>query len=409
MMWTKRSIQQLQGLAGQTKSCIRELFIRTAIPLDDKRRAWGQFLDESRDNTQYGVYGTSAGLQVLTLSEYSVDNTLIAGAILTLQDIFEVAPGDRVFLEHDDIFILYKMAYLAEATNPGQGSLSACKPVSEIIENVLPEMGWGEFFYSDREKDEHPKAVSTAIALLAICRYRDFRLQPACGHAIRWLCKRLLENGSIGPHEYALAALALHDYRDVGVNISEFPKAIETCKERLIEWARIRRKKDIGESKVYYYSTCMEGHRENRYLFFFPDCLVALALLKWDSPIDTRRYILRVINHFATQTLSKNGYIAKATGRMSSVDQLWIFRLMREFRTAPAEAMLPPYFFLWRGATTPIRIGLSIAFLILGLVGLLIGYLTTSTGMRITGGAIATIFLGLFGRTLWEFVIKADR
>ena len=389
---------------------IRDLFIKTAISLDTNRRAWGQFLDDSRSNTQYGVYGTSAGIQALTLCDYSVDHALISGASRTLQEVFEIREGEIIFLKHDDIFILYKMAYLAEATQPGQSTLEKCKPLSEIISKVLPQTGWGDFYYSENERDEHPKVAATAVALLAISRYREFHIDRACEYSIRFLCTRLLENGSLGPHEYALAALALHEYKDTGARVSEYATSVQTCRDRMIEWARTRRAKDIGDSRVYYYSTCMEGHRENRYLFYFPDCLVALALLRHENPSQARRYVLRVVRHFALQTIDKYGYVAKATGKISSVDQLWIVRLMREFKLAQINFLLPPYFFLWRGANAPIRILLSGSFLFLGAFGLVLTLWgsSPSPSSRLIGGILAGVSFSLFGRTLWEFVFKRE-
>lgn len=405
MFWNRHKIGRLKEQAAQAEARIRDLFLSGAITLGESHYAWGQFLDEPRDNTQYGIYGTSAAVQVLTAAGISPDDVVITGACSILGNALENKEDNNIFCEKGDLFVLYKLAYLAEAALPGEDDMeTSCQPMDEIIRRVLPERGWGEYYQSDSDRDIHPRIVATAAALLSLQRYRPFRSRRECEDSLRWLCRTVMENGTLRPHEFALTGLALMAYKTPGISLPNYESAINSCKANLIRWAKPRKTRQLGTSEVHYYSTRLQGRRINRYLFFLPDTLAALVFLRLNSPKSIRRFVIRVVQYYVTEIRSKNGFAPNTTKRLSTVDHLWIYRLLNEFRFKPLNSLVPSSYLLLSAASPLIRVTYTLFWFIVGCFGLyLINSKTSDILLRTGGGVLSTVGMGLFVRLLWDW------
>lgn len=367
IFYTPLRVRRLQGKANEAKRKIGELFTGALITIDREGCGWGQFLDERRTNDQHGIYGTSSGVQVLTLLGYPETNEIMVGASKVLQRARE---QDSRFFRKGDLSVIYKICHLADAAHPGYEETDD-DVMEEIVDKMLPGQGWGEYF-STADRDPEPKVISTALALLSLRRYRPFRSDPKCRQAVQWLCSNIGDNPPQRLWELGISVLALCEYRDVGVHITNFRSTLETCEERLIQLTRVRKKTQIGLSEAHNYSVSWGGCRVNRYLWFLPDCIAALAFLRLDCPLRARSYLLRVVDYFASKVV-ENGFAGAVSGRLSSVDHLWIFRLLNEFASRSPDTLVPPSNFRWLVASTPIRVISTISFLGLIILG---GWLT---------------------------------
>jgi len=336
MLWTKRQIAQLKRRAAEAERRIREVFESGGTVVNGVH-LWGQFLDGTNTDRQYGIYGTSAAVQVLAEAAQSPNHDFVAGASRFLET--EYGSPDSGFQKKGDLHDLFKLSYLAEAIRPGAAEIGGENTLmSEFMIHVLPEGGWGRHWIPEgREPSAH--LLSTAVALLALKRYREFRNSRECERALQWLCKRIIGDGGYPPFELAMATLALVDYTpEVRLAMgSEYTEAMEACRRSLLAWAAKRSKGLFPTLEAYYYSA-----DHTRYLFFLPDCLVALAFLRLDCPERARQYVLNVTQFYVTEVLkSKTGFSSATIRRASSVDHLWLFRLLRAFRNKSIGTLLP--------------------------------------------------------------------
>lgn len=410
MLWSYSRVKHLKDRAKQSQGQIQNLFIRNVIQLPGNKRAWGQFFNEN--SGQYGIYGTSAGLQVLLQAGYSSEDDFVRGSSQVLEEAWSDQRNSNRFFKKRDTALIYKLAYLAEACAPSLPVVNeSCSPMDELIKRCLPSGGWGEFYYSETDRDGEPKIISTAVVLLALSRYRPFSAKEECEKSLHWLCRRLLESHNRGTYEIALASLALIEYDFMKVKVSEWEDASKYCRKFLLDWLKHRTASLLGIQENHHYISSSDGSRGNKYLFFLPHCLVAINLIKWGPPPNYRRYVLKVISFFTSQVLEKNGFAPDSRRQISTVDHLWIFRLLKEFEAAPIEKLLPQPFYVWSAASRQLRALLMILFLAIGIIAVYIGVMLKNAGSPMwaaAAGVIATVSLGLFGRTVWEFYIKGS-
>jgi hypothetical protein len=398
----------LQNKTSEGLMLIKKLFTNASIQLDESRVAWGQFLDDSRDNNQYGIYGTSAGIQVLTHCGYPPENRVIIGANKVLNEVFE--DKDNIFCKKGDQFVLYKLAYLTEAwcSSKVEGEAD-CPAIIEILNRALPGQGWGEYYVSPTDRDAHPRILATIAALISLRRHKEFRSRDECKNSLRWLCERISEDGSLRAHELALATLVLFEYKTPGIDIPNYKRVFNMCKKRLVEWANHRKKDQFGQYEVYNYSTRQKDRRRNRYLFILPDCITALVFLKLGNPIKIRRWVLKVIDYYLTVILSKNSFAPSSSGRVATVDHMWLCRLLYKFKSMKIEDLLPIHRFQWIHSNNLVRVLISVFFLGVGVIGLYLSnkvMVTDALIITILGGVFSAIGLALVARILWEWLLK---
>jgi hypothetical protein len=286
--------------------------------------------------------------------------------------------------------------------------------MEELINRVLPGQGWGEFYYSENDRDIEPKIVPTASALLALSRYRRFRSTDECERSLGWLCRRLLENHNTATYEIALGSLALIEYDTLRNKITEFERAVQFCKQYLEEWATTRQDIQLGIREEHHYASSMDGSRGNKYLFFLTDSLVALAFLKWNSPQRTRNYVLNVLNFFIKQILDKGGFAPDPRRQFSTVNHLWIYRLLREFESKPVEKVLPQSLYTWSAATRRGRVIISSSLFVVSVLATYVYRTISEPTYRFPALVVAIVavssaaVVAIFGRTIWEFFMKGE-
>lgn len=440
MLCTYKKLKHLKEQVDEARYNIHELFFNEAYSPEKNRFAWGQFLDEPRNRKQAGIYGTSSGLQVLVSYDHRSSSTKIIGAINYLKDAIDNDDKNNVFRNKGDLNLIYKLTYIADAIQPCNTEInndyliyvtdttrfcsneikdvcSRCRPFIYIINNMQVGGGWTDNYIPEPEKNIQPSIIATATALLTLRRYQPFLLMDKCKTSIRWLNGKVkIKKEKMRTFELALTTLVFINYEFIiaknRINNGEDKKlesdyklVKEICLKEIYKRVKSRKKYFYFTTEVYSFSTgqCDQGVK---HLFFLSDCLLALACLnlKQEIPYFIQRYIQRTIRYYTTQIIkeSKKGFAPYTTDRISTVDHLWIYRLLDKFKSVnkePAIFLLPQLSFN--------KVLFLLFFLIIVIVGLYIEK-TTNVSIKplykIVGGILSVIGLSLLSQTIWIFI-----
>ena len=414
MVWTQLKVKQLIEESKQARGVIEALFMRdiSSISEAEGKWAWGQFFDDVRDHKQYGIYGTSAGIQVLLMAGHGNQHRYIVGARKLLAHAYTNHTEDNRFFSQHHFDRLYKLSALVEQEYAGDDRVGTADPaIQDLIGRILPDHGWGDFYNSESDKDVESKTTPTAGALLALRKYRGFRESSQCENAVACLCRKLRETAKPALYELALGSLALIEYESVKDRVLSYDETKNSTQQRLIQWAKRRKPVELGADESRHYPTSLDGSRGNEYLFFLPDCLAALALLKSGSPTRTRRYVLDVTKFFVKQIIEKGGFLSVSRNKVSTVDHLWIYRLLKELESKQPTELLPQPFYRLSAMPRLARVFTSLGFLLVGMIGLYGLYSSlfarqqgagVSTMRVVFFAVLATVGVGLFTGTVKE-------
>jgi hypothetical protein len=339
----------------------------------------------------------------------SIQNVYVAGARRLMQDAYTVHDAGNRFYGDRHFDLTYKLTFLVEAETADQETITQpTAAMQDLIGRLLTDQGWGEFSNSESDRDFESRIASTSAALLALSKYRTFRGTPECEKAVAWLCKRLTEKASPATCELALGVLALAEFQSLKDRIIGYDEAVKLTKNRLAEWVRNRKGILLGTEESHHYPASSDGSRGNRYLFFLPDCLTALAFLKLGCPQRTRRYVLNVVHFFVKTIVDKGGFRSIFRNHFCTVDHLWIYRLLKEFESKEPRSLLPQPFYSWAAMPRLARFVTSLVFLVAGCIGLYFTIQSREPGQNfpiwksVFFTVIGTVGLALFARSLWE-------
>ena len=395
-MLSLKGLDHLSKRAVESQRRLTELVERSAVPIDGYV-AWGQFLDAPRKAGQYGLYGTSAAIQVLAASGHSANSPLISKALAALPEI-EANRQNKILYDETDLLITFKEAAILEAAQPDKVQFVNKEPIETILLNQLIDRhGWGN--YSDaNDQDDSPRLLPTAHALIALRRSRDFRGSEVCETILAWLCDSAISQTSMAIHEAAMVLLTLIEYESPGVKLASFQPAYQHILSQIISWTRTRPKSSIGETTSYHYWVRSKDQQHNHYVYYVPDILVALALLRAGNPKAGRSQVTRVVDNTCSEIFSSGGFQAKASQRIATVDQMWAYRLLGQFNTTfnakPADLVSPAAYLV--SATPTRRVITSLALLAVGVGGTLVSTLSwVNLVLRTLGGATAVVALGI--------------
>jgi hypothetical protein len=404
-MITSNGLTRLSKRASESRRHLADLFEKSAVRIDSAV-AWGQFLDAPRKAGQFGVYGTSAAIQVLSAFGHTPNSPLLSKALAALPEVEPRGENESLY-DSTDLSITFKEAAILDAAQPGQAQFSYQESIETILlSQLIDGHGWGNY-YDPSDQDDSPRLLPTAHALIALRRSREFRTSKQCEAILTWLCEYANSDGPALIHEAALALLALIEYQSPGITLPPYQTARQRLLDQVARWAQDRHTNTIGEIASYHYWALNQGNQHNHYMFYVPDLLVALALLRAGNPRPTRRKILHLMDILCTEIAAQGGYRAKASQRIATVDQLWAYRLLEEFSArfavSPAKLMPPAAYLV--SASPARRLGTALALFALGALGTLVTILDwLNVILRVTGGVLATVSLGLLASFLFVWL-----
>jgi len=403
MIWSRRGLRKLDQRAAEARKRIEDLFSSTSIEVD-AILAWGQFLDSPRQQSQFGIYATRAAIRVLTSAGYPRNHRLIEKA---LEGLPLVEPRSEAEKHYDptDTGVLYKVAALLSASQPGAGHFAGPEPIVElIVSRIIDSRGWGDYAFPGKS-DDVPRLMPTVTALLALSRDREFFASDVSESILRWVCRRLMDDGDLLAHENAFGLLALLDYAGLEHRVADYGTARDTCVDRLTHWAKTRDPALLGQNAEHHYWTPFPRSGRNHYMFYLPEVVVALALLRAGSPPAARSFVLRVVDDVVENVRTHEGFKSLSNDRLASVDQLWVYQLLTQFSSSVARH---PGRLLSRVAVvimaSPLgKMGVVAALLALGTSASALSLGTAALWTRSLGVVLGGLFVGVLSTALWAW------
>jgi len=405
---TSGKLAKLIADTQKARALIVDLFQKAVVNIPDQYKGWGQWLDDPK-SLQYGIYGSSAGVQILHLGGIDKDHEVMKGAMAFIEKGC-LEPKGKIF-DKGDITVNFKLAFIVDATRVFEREIdSECQTMQKLVDRQLPGEGWGNYVEGDNN-DTSSRVPVTAYVLWALRRYRRFIGMSSSDEAVSWLASQVINNDDLDLSEVGLAGIALGEYSRSRAN--DYNRSREKCVERLIEFSKHSSPSQFGISKfMNYYTTSVGGNPGNRYVFFLPHCLAALALMKLGSAASARKYISDVVRFFSQEVNSKKGFGPPNSGRLSTVDHLWIYRLFLEFESTAAQ-LVSGFSLKVVGLKPWQRHTLTAALFLMALPATYIAYAqrTLEEGslvVVIIAGALAALLLSLCARCVWEFYFKGE-
>lgn len=389
--YTERGLKQLVGRANEARRLIVAAVVAAAQA--DGHVYWGQFLDQPRQAGQRGIYGTCASIEILLSNGYSNSSELVANSVTDLP----LLGGGASYTDATDIGLVFKVAAIVTAARWLESNLTMSNPaVTRLIEMTVDDRGWGNYAFPEQGvRDPAPRVVPTAMSLLALEGVRQWRAEVRCDTSLAWLAHEMATGGGTDADD-ALGLLALAGYGEP-LGASEWKEGVSAAQRRVIE--RLAQRHSTARVSRYHYSVALpDGTFVNHYMFFLPDVIGALALLKHSEAVELKgpSQVLHVVGKVANSVRVDRGYRGSDHQQLATVDQLWVSRLMTAFvEAAGSPASLLP------GVTAPLatRKGRCVTLVATLMVGvgcsiLSIGDLLPGFGRGLSG-AIAAIALGL--------------
>lgn len=319
------------GNAEQLLGEIATLFNEVIEDVGDKR-GWGQFLDAPRHHQRHlGLYGTSAGLVVLSMAgrEISLD---AKAALKFLEESWSNRQGDPAIRQRLTQNLRLALIHLALRVGPTGNPRHAQQVEEELLRRLLPGQGWGNYWVSPQEHDSVSRLLPTSICILAFALARNDNdpLPQSVMPAVDWIENQLEISTELPLRELAPAAAALLAAK--GVNISEKSKrSIQALSLQSIP---------VGANEAYFYDYDFEINGDqlasSRDYFIVPISLfTAIAGYQEGASDRLRLEAERILRALSTNLKSFRGFKNSGSERLASVDQCWAAILLRASKAAP--------------------------------------------------------------------------
>jgi hypothetical protein len=326
--------------------------------------AWGQYLEirghpvQQPLSNQYGIYGTSAAVQMLAMHGGNRNLVLSGSRVLPLvlsdPDGINASLHDR-FVRKQDLLVIFKLASLLDAANcleefgvPEGHHVDKPALVRSLLALRRQSEGWPDY-KSDHEW-QGSNTHATAVAVLALSK-RDMMPEAlsACREAFEWfyndepLAKQSVATLSMLTMAMASPSLGMKAKRKGSIpgNIVALQKE---CERLVCDWignnapTEVQRSLDGTEYWLPPNSTTERNADGGRFTFllYLPHILVSLAVFsspRLRSTYAARRFVLAVV-HRVTREINQQGcFIAAGRSMVSTVEHLWLYRLLHEFET----------------------------------------------------------------------------
>lgn len=344
-LWTKGNVERIAARSSTAAIKIVDRLEHKAVdpPEAPDAKAWGQYLDdEHHSRVQWGIYGTSAGIQTVALKLRTLDTNTDVGAErlvrLALKQLPEEVPTSEARFakkqEKGDFDNIIKLAFIADALRPNRPDVPRGETpplIDQILDRAVEGKFWSARPGDDEERYSKERFFPTAYVVLVLQRYEHARAHAVYREARTWLADRLRNDQQLDtPSNNALTGLALldphesHTARPQGI-----VDALALVQRRLITWGSAER--EIVIDRPVFYGFSMRSR--NDYGFLHPELLAALFLLRRGSPPAGRAFVLRVMRALTDNVDRRGGFVGQ-NGVMSTVDQLWAMRVITAFREA---------------------------------------------------------------------------
>jgi hypothetical protein len=334
---------------------------RARPPEANELYAWGQYLEmrgptsEQSLGNQYGIYGTAAGIQILALHSLTRYKTVVSRSArilpLVLRNLDEACmPIQRKFIAKGDLDVVYKLCALLDVATTLEATsrefdVDRSAAIARLLEIRIPQSGWPDYKSDDDYLGPNPHA--TAVALFAISKADlDQDSIDACREALCWLSdEAAIRKQSVATLSMIIMAIAnLNEDRQVASQLS-LPQVLSLqgkCETAIKEWIQSSSPSEVQrslEGTEYWLPpgaptpNAAAGARFT-FLLYIPHCLATLAAIsspRLRKSYSIRQYIFGIIS-FVTEELANQGcFIAAGRSMVSTVEHLWLYRMLHEF------------------------------------------------------------------------------
>jgi hypothetical protein len=415
-----REIAVLRESCQQARNRIAQLFLDCVVPTgyDPDVMAWGQYLDLRRRglSRQFGIYATSAGVQVLAVHDRAVHATLVASAIQALPLLDGGGPTHTrgYFIGKGDLDIVYKVTALVDAISPHAAVVGGRHPAVEHLMAMRRDGGgWPDFRAPAFDRFHGPRVHATACALFALSRFPDVLASPDCGEAAGWLADNL-DVAAASIATLAIAYLALRQYGPRAAVPASVGHAARRCYAAIAAWARRAAAADVRralEATEYFVPPkhklrppLVNDDHKFMFLLYSPHCLAALALMRPPAGVAlsarARRFVVDVVRTVADGIRERGSFTAAGRTVISSVEHLWLYRLLTAFQGWHPEVTRRGAWVDWMNRRPVPRWGsLVIAAVVVAAV-----WAYSGSGLAAAASALVAIVVNLVTNLVWSVV-----
>lgn len=355
---------------------VRELFLNNQSPQDvEPYCTWGQFLDARRGTTQHGVYGTSAAAVALAASGLPSADVHIQGATAWLCNQFDDADAER----HSDFISTHKLCWFLDAIDPGAeqvDDIALLRYSQALRDRQLPDGGWADHCHQPGHQDEASAILPTAASLWALRRDVAFVASPSSLSGFTRL--RDMVQGAVRVHPavagMALLAASAYPERDTTRALLREIKALTS--QSVTQFLKDAVPQQCNESYVHFYEIDDSYH-----YFHIPAVVVCLlAQLRSNPKLDFSGGVRLLLTEILQLGGSRQGFPARETGRLSTIDHAWYARLLkasREWLRRPPSGI--SRFLVDPSLNWPLGLACYLLLLVAGAVGIWVGFLSPAT------------------------------
>lgn len=359
------SIETLRRASETARAAISSKCIGGMIrpPEDPRAYAWGQYLEIRGRSVQiglgkqYGIYGTSAAVQILAMQSSASHRDLIlwGSRVLPLVQRASDATYHQLhekFEKKGDLSTVYKLCSLLDAATvlePLSGSdgfeIDRAGILRELLNMRLPDAGWPDF-KSDTSEWQGPNTHATAVALLALSKgVLSVETEAACRESLTWFCEQPLEKQSIAT--LSMLTMTYANLTSTSASTSQFLQGrlrtlYRRCEGLVNEWVNASFPDEVQRSLegIEYWLPPAAAKERNAmgvnftFLLYLPHVLAASAVLaspRLRNRYICRQYVLGVVDRVATELNSQGCFIAAGRSMVSTVEHLWLYRLLHDF------------------------------------------------------------------------------
>jgi hypothetical protein len=257
------------------------------------------------------------------------------------------------FIKKGDLSTVYKLCSLLDAATvlePLSGSegfeIDRAGVLRELLNARLADAGWPDFKSEDNEW-QGPNTHATAVALLTISKGPlSSEAEVACHEALTWFCDQPLERQSVAT--LSMLTIAYANLTKTAGQNSQFRQGrLKTlhgqCEHLVNEWVNASFPDEVQRSLegIEYWEPPASAKTRNAvvaitFLLYLPHVLAASAVLaspRLRSRYACRQYVLGVVDRVTKELNSQGCFIAAGRYMVSTVEHLWLYRLLHDFET----------------------------------------------------------------------------
>jgi hypothetical protein len=401
MTFTRSQVAVLVGGCVESLAAIRSSVIKRQRTITPDAAGWGQYIDELRwSSGQWGLLGTSAGVQTLAICDGGVPNhdslaVISRSRSLLIDDIAGDMPAVlETKRQKYDFENLMRLAFIAESHALGRTVGQPHRPpiVTHILDCTQGRHYWDAYSAVVGVDPGEGNVFMTALVLHALRNFEDpageFRAYRV------WLATELTTSPLIRsrPHLLGLIGIALQSVVPDPEQPAAVTDALLLCEQEILKW---RRDEDaIVVDRPAFEGYSLPHNRGTDYTFVNAEIIAAIFFLRQGSPMPARRFVLAVTDR-VHRNVRRHGAFQGQPGMEPTVDQLWSARLLGLFvetHLSPGHLLVPRFGALpWaRGSVLIALFGMAFA------IALLTGNELVGVGALAAGALITVAFTYFF-------------